>query len=321
MNNQPVSIVIPMRDASTTVLHALKSITQQSYPIKEIVVIDNKSKDNSVDIVTNFARTSKISIRLIERKMNKGVGASFNEALQQAKSSLVVLMHSDCLLESNTELEKLVQPMKDKEVVGTYPTIILPERIWNTFNFWEKYFFARLVDKGIAGFTTKFDCVRREVYLRVGGIDVENFGVGNEDADLHSKLTTIGKVVKSDAVVTHVYYLGSGYTLGMLLHKQRHVARSYGRAMRTRGTSIINNGLILFVKPGLAIIPFLPYLHIVGIVLLIAYSFFYTLKMFTTPSVLKDGRILLLPFLNIFLLYYETFWIFEAFFLGKNKIE
>lgn len=312
---------MPMRNASTTLLHALKSITQQQYPIKEIVIVDNKSKDNSVEIVKNFAETSKIPITLIERKINKGVGASFNEGLQHAKSSLVVLMHSDCLLESNVELEKLVKPMKDKEVVGTYPTIILPERIWNRFNFWEKYFFARLVNKGIAGFTTKFDCVRREIYLRVGGIDVRNFGIGNEDADLHSKLRSIGKVVKSDAVVTHVYYLGTEYTLGMLLHKQRHVARSYGRAMRTRGISILNNGLILLVKPGLAIIPFLPYLHIVGIVLLIAYSFFYTQKMFATPSILKDGRILILPFLNIFFLYYETFWIIEAFFFGRNQIE
>lgn len=317
----PVGIVMPMRDASTTVLHALKSLKKQKYPIREIIVVDNKSKDNSVEIVESFAKESKIPIKLIARKENKGVGSSFNTGVKNTKSSLVVLMHADCSLQTEKELGRLIKPMEDKNIVATYPTIILSEGIWNTFNFWEKYFFARLVNKGIAGFTTKFDCVRREAYLGVGGIDIENFGVGNEDADLHYKLKKAGKVMKSDAIVTHLYYLGSGYSLAMLLHKQRHVARSYGRAMRTRGFFMIKDGLILFVKPSLAIIVFLPFLHVIGVVLLILYSFFYTQKMFTTKSTLKDPRILILPFLNIFLLYFETFWIIESFLFGKNKIE
>lgn len=321
MSTPPVSIVMPMRNSSTTLLHALKSIEKQKYPIREILIIDNNSKDNSVEIVKSFLKKSKIPIKLITRKENKGVGSSFNEGVKNAKSSLVVLMHSDCSLQTNNELERLLKPMRDKDVVASYPTIILYESIWSTFNFWEKCFFARLVNKSITGFTTKFDCVRKEVYTRVGGIDMENFGVGNEDADLHYKLKKAGKVVKSNAIVTHLYYLGNDYSLGMLLHKQRHVARSYGRAMRMRGVYIMRNGLILLVKPSLAIFPFLPYFHTIGIVLLILYSFFYTQKMFTTASTLKDFRILILPFLNVFLLYYETFWIMEAFLFGKNKIE
>ena len=43
--------------------------------------------------------------------------------------------------------------------------------------------------------------------------------------------------------------------------------------------------------------------------------------MFITKSTRENTRIIILPFLNVFFLYYETFWTIEAFLFGKNKIE
>jgi len=75
------------------------------------------------------------------------------------------------------------------------------------------------------------------------------------------------------------------------------------------------------IKPSLALLPFIPYLHVIGLMLLIIYSFLYTKKMFITKSTRENPRIIILPLLNVFLLYYETFWTIEAFLFGKNKIE
>lgn len=321
-NAQPVSFVVPTRNASTTVIQALKSIEKQKYPIREIVIIDNASKDNSVSLVREFSKNSKIPIKLIARKENKSLGASFNEGVENAKSSLIVLMHSDCFLPTNSELEKLTKPLLQEEyIVATYPTIALLDTVWEAYDFWEKSFFARDVGRISAGLATKFDCIRRNVYQKIGGIDVDNFGFGGFDADLHEKLAKVGKVVKSDAVVTHSHYLGQDYSLRTLFIKQRINARTYGRSIRTRGFSLIHNGLFLLVKPGLAILPFIPYLHSIGLALVIIYSFLYTKRMFTTKSTLQDPRIIVLPFLNVFSLYFETFWTAEAFLFGKNKLE
>lgn len=317
-----VSIVMPMRNASTTILYALNSIEKQTYPVSEITIIDNASEDNSVSIVNKITKKFKIPIRLITRKKNKGVGINFNLGVTSSKSELVILMHSDCTLSTESEIEKLTKPLReDAEVVAAFPTIVLQEAVWKTYDFWEKYFFARQVGKKIAGLTTKFDCIRREVYQKVGGFDMKNFGVGAEDADLHQRLKKAGKVVKSTATVSHLHYLGKGYTLSKLLSKQKAYAKGYGRAIRIRGTSIVHNGIILLVKPTLAILPFLPFLQMFGVLLLILYAFLYTRKMFTTKSTLRDARILTVPFINIFFIYYETFWMAESFLFGKNKIE
>lgn len=317
----PVSIVIPMRNGSTTVQHTLLSIQKQKHPIREIIIVDNASTDNSLEVVKKFIKKSKIYIKLIERKINKGVGVSFNEGVRNAKSSLVVLMHSDCILPTSKEITKLVTPMvKDKNVIATYPTILFTEGVWRKYDFWEKYFFARVVGHRIAGFTTKFDCVRREVYLRIGGVDTKNYSVGNEDGNLHDKLREVGKVVKSDAEVSHLHFIGEGFSFRKMLVKKRGYSRAYGRVLRVKGFSL-HSGLVFLIKPGFAILPLLPHFHLVGLVILLLFSLFYAKKMFVTRFTLSDPRILLVPFVTIFLLYYETFWIIEAFLFGENKVE
>lgn len=322
MNREPVSIVMPMRNASTTILHALESIMKQNYPIREIIVIDNASKDNSVEIVKNYSKRSRIPIHLTVRTENKGVGANFNYGVKNAKSSLIVLMHSDCSLSTDMEVEKLTRPViENRDVVASFPTIFLLENVWNTYGFWEKCFFAREVGTGTAGLTTKFDCIRKSAYQKVGGFDIKNFGVGGEDADIHDRLRSMGKVMKSNAKVTHLHYLGEGFFLNKLFHKQRIYARIYGRLARTKGKSFFSDNAILLIKPTLAILPFIPIFRAFGITLLILYAFLYTKKMFITRSTLMNPRIVALPFLNIFLIYYETFWMAESFLFGENKIE
>ena len=319
---EAVTIILPMRNAATTVLFSLQSINKQTYPIREVIIIDNASSDNSVEIVRKYAGKSKIPIRIVSRQNNKGLGASFNFGVESSKSSLAILMHSDCTLPTAGELSKLTRPfIENNNVIATYSTIVLPESVWQTYDFWEKCYFARQVGRGVAGLTTKFDCIRKKKYLDLGGIDVKNFGFGGFDADLHESLAKIGFVAKSEAVVIHLHYLGTTYSLDKLLAKQRVDARTYGRAIRMRGISLMQNGLFLLIKPSLAILPFIPYLHAVGSILLIIYSFLYTKKMFITKSTLQDPRIIILPLLNVFFLYYETFWTIEAFLFGKNKIE
>jgi len=318
--DEAISVVVPVRNSATTVLGTLKSIEKQTYPVKEIIVIDNASEDDSIFLVKQFANKSNLKIKVITRKKNKGLGESYNEGVKKAKSALVVLMHSDCTLPTKKELTKLIEPMKNSDVVATYPTIILAEKVWESYDFWEKYFFARIVGKRIAGFATKFDCVRKNIFEQVSGVDIKNYGVGNEDGDLHDKIRKIGVVAKSEAVVMHLHFIGEGYSFKKMLVKTRGYSRTYGRILRVKGLSL-HSGLIFLIKPMIAILPWISFFHFAGILLLFAFSLLYTKKMFTTQSTISDGRILLVPFVNIFILYYEVFWMIEGYFFGKNKIE
>lgn len=330
-----VSVIVPTRNSSTTVLKCLESIVKQDYPIAEIIVVDNNSQDNSVTLVKKFSKSSKIPVKIIQRKQNMGVGSSYNAGVAKAKSQFIIFLHSDSCPATKSEMIKLVTPViASPTVVASYPTAIVPRSVWDTYNFWQKYRFTRLLGKEV-GFNAKFDCMRREVFLQVGGFDEERFArdeaIGGEDADLYLRLKKEGDIVHTNAEVIHYHYLGAHYTLEDHFKTRKMLARTYGRLLRVQGRSLplsskgkglqIPLGALLFlVKPTLALLPFIPPITPFGIGLLFVYAFLNAKTLYTTGSTLRDPRILLLPFIDIFLVYYETFWMIQAFIFTKKKL-
>lgn len=316
-----VSVVVPMRNASSTIERCLSSLVSQSYPIKEILVIDNLSKDNSRELVSKFIKRTNVPIRLFAQKKDQGVAASYNYGTRLATSPLVVFMTSDSVLPTSTELGKLVQPLiHDAGVGAAYSTSVLPKFVWDAYNFWEKYFAARMVENYSSLMVLKFDCVRRSAFLEIGGFDVDNFGdeaMGGEDADLSNRLNKNWKIVRSSARSYHLHYLAPDYSLRHMMMSRKMYARSYGRFLRKSPLKDKKATLIFLVKPLLATLPFIPGLTGVGILLLLLYSFIYTRILFMNYKTLVDPRIITIPALNIFFIYYETYWLVQAFFSGK----
>lgn len=319
----PVSVVIPMRNASTTVSETLKTIVKQKYPIREIIVVDNVSKDNSREIVMNFAKTTKIPIKLVRQDKDRGISSSYNRGTKLAKSPYVVFLTSDCSLPTDKELEKLTEPLINPNVVATYSTCVLPLSVWKDYNFWEKFFSARMVGNITSGMVLKFDCVKRSLFLSIGGFDEINFGgdgaIGGEDADLTTRLRKIGQIVRSKANSLHLHYMANDYTLKNMMRSRKMYSRSYGRYLRKSPLASPTASLTFLTRPALAVLPFVPQVNLIGSLLVLLYAFLYSSKMFTTKKTLFDPRIILIPFLNIFFLYFELFWLTKAFFSYKKR--
>lgn len=316
----PVSVVIPMRNSATTLTECLGSISTQRYPIEEIIVVDNVSTDKSREMVTAFAKTCPTPITLLRQSVDRGVAASYNRGTKEAKSPFVVFMTSDVSLPTPLELERLVTPLlKDASIGATYSTSVLPQFIWDKYNFWEKYFAARMVENYSSLMVLKFDCVRREAFLSVGGFDEVNFGgdkaIGGEDADLTNRLKHHWRIVRTPARSYHLHYVSQDYSLTHMMQSKKMSARSVGRFLRKSPFQDIRASVIFTVKPALAVIGLTPG---VGWVILILFAFLYTPKMFTSAVARRDPRLLLVPILNIFFVYYETWWIVQGYLSGRQ---
>lgn len=325
MNSNSVSINLPVFNSETTILLCLKSLFRQNYPIQEIIMVDNHSTDKTIQTIENFKkRYKKIPMQLIKRDKTYRVADSFNLGAQLVKGTYIVNMHSDCVLPTKSELKKLMAPfIKDPSVDFSIPYAVLPKSIWKKYNFWEKYLFASVVDVKIPSGTGQFECVKKETFFKIGGYDVKNFGglgiIGGEDADFHTRMRKFGKIVISNALVLHIHYIGKNFPFINILKSKKVNARSYGRFVRIQGKSLSLISLLIFLtKFILAILPFIPYLSFIGILLLVIYSFYYSRKLFFDRSSLADFKIVLVPVLNIFLLYYDVFWATEGF-LHKKK--
>ncbi len=322
-----VSVVMLVYNSETTVLESLGSIKKQDYKVKEIIVIDNHSTDDSIKIVEDFKKKNKdLEIKIIKREKTYAVSASYNLGAKLAGGNYLVTYHSDSSLPTNQELRKLIIPfLEDSSVVASTSFTLLPEYIWNKYGFWLKYVFSSAVGKEIPSGNCKFDAFKKYTFLKIGGCDEINFGgkdqVGGEDADLYIRLKQVGKVALSKAKVIHLHYMGSNYSLRDVMKNKLRMARAYGRILRIRGKQLpISSVLLLLLKPALGILPLIPHIHVFGIALLIIYSFAYSRKMFLTRSTLVNPRILVVPLLNILLIYYETFYMMRTFFIiNKDK--
>ena len=85
-----VSVVIPTYNRINSLLRAIDSVLQQTYPIYQIIVVDNNSTDNTYEILKN--KYSKIEI-LFECK--QGVSFARNKGIKFSESDWVALLDSD----------------------------------------------------------------------------------------------------------------------------------------------------------------------------------------------------------------------------------
>ncbi len=90
----PVAFLIPNWNGGSLVLECLQSIKDLDYPEKEILVIDNASKDDSADqIESRFPQ-----VRLLRNRENVGFGAALNQGLRETQSPLVAFVNNDAVL-------------------------------------------------------------------------------------------------------------------------------------------------------------------------------------------------------------------------------
>jgi glycosyltransferase involved in cell wall biosynthesis len=94
MDNKPlITIGITCYNAADTIAKALKSAQVQSWPVKEIIVVDDCSTDGTVKILQGLDQNPHIRIFFSEK--NKGVAASRNRIIKEAKGEFIAFFDDD----------------------------------------------------------------------------------------------------------------------------------------------------------------------------------------------------------------------------------
>lgn len=111
MNNPLVSVVMPVYNVEKYVEKAINSVLNQTYSNFELILINDGSEDNSLEICKRFAREdSRISI--ID-KINGGVSKARNDGIEKASGKYVMFIDSDDIIEKNM-LQNMVSSAEGK---------------------------------------------------------------------------------------------------------------------------------------------------------------------------------------------------------------
>lgn len=109
MAQPKISVCIPVFNGKDFIEEAINSVLNQNFTDYELLIIDNHSTDNTVNIIKKFNDTR---IKLIINPENFGLIPNWNKALENAKGKYIKILPADdfiyqgCLLKQSEILDK-----------------------------------------------------------------------------------------------------------------------------------------------------------------------------------------------------------------------
>lgn len=172
IDEKDVSVVIPVYNGEKTILKTLNSIVNQSENvfIKEIIVVNDGSTDNSERLVEDFAGDSQIEIVLVNCA-NGGVSRARNIGMKRATGKWIALCDADdeWLRDKMTLQVEIINQHSNIDFLGG-----------NHVSEPQKYFFREI--KTLRRITVKDLCLKmlpqtstaifkRDIFEKLGGYD------------------------------------------------------------------------------------------------------------------------------------------------------
>lgn len=95
-----ISVVIPAYNRESLILPTLESVRQQSLAPAEVLIVDDCSTDQTVEVVKRYgAEHRDFPMRLVVQDRNQGVSAARNRGIREASGDWVAFLDSDDLWE------------------------------------------------------------------------------------------------------------------------------------------------------------------------------------------------------------------------------
>jgi cellulose synthase/poly-beta-1,6-N-acetylglucosamine synthase-like glycosyltransferase len=219
----PISVIIPIHNASEGISACLDALEGQTAPREEyeIIVVNDGPADTTIETIAD--RHGAIFLSQSQR----GAAAARNLGAKQAQGDIFLFTDADCVAESNW-VEAMTAPFADREVIGvcgvvrTCQTGLVPRFIQLEYDYRyrsiAKHTRIDFINTGTAGY-------REHVFMDIGGF--REHLLGAEDAELSFRLASQGHkmVFVPEAIVYHMH------PESILEYARRKVHYSYWRMM------------------------------------------------------------------------------------------
>lgn len=162
-----LAIVVPVYNGAATVARCLTALVAEAPAGAQIVVIDDASTDETVNIVRTFP------VRLVQLRPNGGASAARNAGVSLVDADIVILVDADVILRPGA-LAHLLAPLEDESLLGANGLFDLnlstPGLVTAFTNTSIHYQHLRHGSR-VASTFTGLCAIRRDPFLRAGGWD------------------------------------------------------------------------------------------------------------------------------------------------------
>lgn len=149
-----VSVIIPFLNAEKYIEKCVNSVITQTYENLEILLIDNGSRDNSIEAVKRI-KDNRIRLLILEEP---GVSKARNYGINEATGEYIFFIDSDDFIERNC-IEKLVLTIKKQQcdvVMFNYKRVLEKDNVvietlpWKNMLFDKKDIYEKMIPKLIS---------------------------------------------------------------------------------------------------------------------------------------------------------------------------
>jgi rhamnosyltransferase len=111
--NSLVSIIIRTRNEERWIKHCLEAVYDQDYKNFEVIIVDNKSTDGTIQKASKFP----VKLTHLEKYLP---GHSLNFGIEQSKGDILVFLSGHCIPADKVWLSQLVKNLNDPKIAGVY---------------------------------------------------------------------------------------------------------------------------------------------------------------------------------------------------------
>lgn len=222
-----VSIIVPAYKCADFIEKTINMLLEQTYPDKEIIVVNDGSPDNLGDILEKY----RDRIRIITKE-NGGASSARNRGLDEARGDYIAFIDCDDRIDKDT-IERAVALLEEYDAdiirynivnehqdgrVINYNKISDKRIIINKDEYKRKVYIPMM--EGIT-FNSSMGIYRRDV---IGGIRFREDMITCEDATFNLYVYTRSKRIVFDPDIKYYYYQsGSGLTGSGIGIKQKYI--------------------------------------------------------------------------------------------------
>ena len=173
MSKPAISVIIPVYNAQDGIKRCVDSLLNQSFKNFEIILLNDGSKDNSLNILKEYELKYSF-VRVID-KQNEGVAVTRNKGILLAEGEYIMFMDNDDFVDSDY-IETFYQAIHEKKldlVIGGYKRVNQDNQIIFSQNIqqseWSKYIIMAPWAK-----------VYRTEFLKTNNLEFFDYGIGED---------------------------------------------------------------------------------------------------------------------------------------------